>query len=121
MEAAAWLAGEPWSDKPASVHPVIGAVARWVNDTVDDDRRQSLWPLILASVGTGEGRSIRVDCRLWMAALAAKKRARAELDHAKAWTDVLRRYQELMPSQPSGAGGPSVIKCEAPTGGLLTR
>ena len=56
MEAASWLAGEPWSDRPASVHPRLAAVARATNDALDDLRRQSLWPLILQSVGTGAKR-----------------------------------------------------------------
>lgn len=52
MEAAAWLAGEEWSDHPRSVHPVIAQVARVANDTLTDDERQGLWPLVLASIGT---------------------------------------------------------------------
>ena len=53
MEAASWLAGEPWTDHPKSVHPRVAAIARATNDALDDLRRQSLWPLILRSVGTG--------------------------------------------------------------------
>jgi hypothetical protein len=53
MEAAAWLAGEEWSDHPRSVHRVIAQAARVTNDTMSDDERQELWPLVLASVGTG--------------------------------------------------------------------
>jgi hypothetical protein len=52
MEAAAWLAGEEWSDHPRSVHPVIAQAARRANDTLADDERQDLWPLVLASIGT---------------------------------------------------------------------
>ena len=52
MEAASWLAGESWSDRPGSVHPVIARIARRANDSLDDDERQQLWPLILASLGT---------------------------------------------------------------------
>jgi hypothetical protein len=52
MEAAAWIAGEEWSDHPRSVHPVIAQAARVANDTLTDEERQDLWPLVLASVGT---------------------------------------------------------------------
>ncbi len=45
MELASLLAGEPWSDHPASVHPVLGAVARAVNDRVSDTSRSRLAPL----------------------------------------------------------------------------
>lgn len=53
MEAASWLAGEPWSDHPRAVHPVIADVARAANDALADEDRQKLWPLILGSIGTG--------------------------------------------------------------------
>ena len=44
MELASLLAGEPFSDHPASVCPVIGSLMRAYNDAVDDDRRQDLYP-----------------------------------------------------------------------------
>jgi hypothetical protein len=53
MEAAAWLSGEKWSDHPRSVHPVIAHTARVANDTLSENERQDLWPLVLASIGTG--------------------------------------------------------------------
>lgn len=53
MEAAAWLSGEEWSDHPRSVHRVIAQAARSANDRVNDAERQELWPLVLASIGTG--------------------------------------------------------------------
>jgi hypothetical protein len=43
MEMASMLAGEPYSDHPPSVCPVIGAFLRVYNDAVDDDRRQDLY------------------------------------------------------------------------------
>ncbi len=42
MEMASFLAGERWSDHPACTHPVLAAVARTVNDLVDDRYRQRL-------------------------------------------------------------------------------
>src|SRR3954469_11478604 len=43
MELASMLAGEPFSDRPQAVCPVIGAYLRSYNDVVDDDRRQDLY------------------------------------------------------------------------------
>ena len=43
MELASMLAGEPFSDRPQAVCPVIGAYLRSYNDVVDDERRQDLY------------------------------------------------------------------------------
>lgn len=45
MEATALLAGEPRSDRPRCVHPLLVAVAQIVNDAVSDRARQQLLPL----------------------------------------------------------------------------
>jgi hypothetical protein len=42
MEYVAWLAGEPHSDRPECVHPLLAAVAQVVNDGVSDARRAAL-------------------------------------------------------------------------------
>ena len=39
MEVASMLAGEPFSDRPECVCPVVGAFLRACNDSIDDDRR----------------------------------------------------------------------------------
>src|ERR1700749_2180136 len=52
MELASMLAGEGFSDRPASVCPVIAAFLRAYNDAVDDNRRQDLYRFASASVGT---------------------------------------------------------------------
>jgi hypothetical protein len=52
MELASVLAGETWSDHPASVQPVLAAVARVVNDRVGDRDRARLEPLVPAMIGT---------------------------------------------------------------------
>jgi hypothetical protein len=54
MEAAAYVAGEPWSDHPACVSPVIGAFLRSWNDALPDDatRTRLLRPLIEPILGT---------------------------------------------------------------------
>ena len=46
MELASVLAGERWSDHPASTHPLLGQLARQVNDVTSDADRQQLAPLI---------------------------------------------------------------------------
>jgi hypothetical protein len=47
MEAVSYIAGEPWSDHPECVCPVIAAFLRNWNDNLPDDRRDELLrPLI---------------------------------------------------------------------------
>jgi signal transduction histidine kinase len=53
MEAAAWIAGERWSDHPQCACPVITAFLQGWNDSLsDEDRNRLLKPLILRVVGT---------------------------------------------------------------------
>ena len=52
MELASMLAGEPFSDHPVSVCPVIGSCLRAYNDWIDDDRRQDLYRYASKIVGT---------------------------------------------------------------------
>ena len=52
MELASMLAGEPFSDHPVSVCPVIGSCLRAYNDWIDDDRRQDLYRYAAKVVGT---------------------------------------------------------------------
>lgn len=52
MELASMLAGEPFSDHPVSVCPVIGSCLRAYNDWIDDDRRQDLYRYASEVVGT---------------------------------------------------------------------
>jgi len=53
MEAVSYVAGEPWSDCPECVCPVLGAFLRSWNDSLSDDERDTLLrPLILDLVGT---------------------------------------------------------------------
>lgn len=53
MELASMLAGEPFSDRPRSVCPVIATFMRIYNDRLDDDRRQDLYAYAARVVGTG--------------------------------------------------------------------
>src|SRR5688500_14589164 len=60
MEFASFLAGERWSDHPACTHPLLGLLARRVNDQISDAGRQQLTPLIPTVVGR------RGDDRTWL-------------------------------------------------------
>jgi hypothetical protein len=95
MEAASWIAGERWSDHPRSVHRAIASVARWVNDAVDDEERQRLWPLILASLDTGKVHGFRLDRNLRRLTREAGCRAVAKGRPTEAWREVLRAYGDL--------------------------
>ena len=51
MEMASYLAGERWSDHPACTHPLLGALARLVNDHTTDAGRGSLVELVPSVIG----------------------------------------------------------------------
>jgi hypothetical protein len=59
MELASMLAGEPFSDHPASVCPVIGSFLRAYNDSIDDDRRQDLYAHAARVVGSRASISVQ--------------------------------------------------------------
>jgi hypothetical protein len=58
MELASMLADEPFSDRPRSISPTIGAFLRTYNDGLDDARRQDLYPVAAEIVGTSARRSV---------------------------------------------------------------
>src|SRR5688572_12063833 len=66
MEFSAWVAGEPHSDEPHCVSPVIGAFMRSWNDALDDETRQLLIPYAIKCVGTNTGPEDD-KTRAWMA------------------------------------------------------
>ena len=51
MEIASLLAGERWSDHPSCTHPLLGRLARQVNDHTTDAGRRALVMLIPSVVG----------------------------------------------------------------------
>jgi hypothetical protein len=61
MELASMLAGEPFSDHPAAVCPVIGSFLRAYNDSIDDDRRQDLYAYASRVVGSRAAISVQRD------------------------------------------------------------
>jgi hypothetical protein len=58
MELASMLAGEPFTDHPRSVCPVIASFLRAYNDRVDDTRRQDLYAYASKVVGSKASRSV---------------------------------------------------------------
>jgi hypothetical protein len=61
MELASMLAGESFSDRPATASRVIAAFLRTYNDGIDDRRRQDLYPLAASIVGTAAGRGVELE------------------------------------------------------------
>ena len=54
MEAVAYVAGEPWSDRPACASPICTSFAISLNDVIEDDERRTelLKPLIPLLAGS---------------------------------------------------------------------
>src|SRR5205823_585199 len=52
MELASMIAGEPFSDQPVTVCPVIAAFLRAYNDSLDDRRRQDLYGCAATVINT---------------------------------------------------------------------
>jgi hypothetical protein len=57
LEAVAWWAGGPHTDRPACVSPVLGSFGRSLNDVLPDNRRQELVRFVPLLPGTrGDGK-----------------------------------------------------------------
>ena len=78
MELASMLAGEPFSDRPRCVDPVIAGFLRTYNDGIDEQRRQDLYPLAAEAVGTRSVAGVQAErarlCLAWAQAHHAAKR-----------------------------------------------
>jgi hypothetical protein len=89
MELASMLAGEPFSDRPRCVDPVLAAFLRTYNDGIDDKRRQELYPIAAEAVGTRSVSSVQSE------------RARMCLRWAQTRHNAQRRgARKLMPRRP---------------------
>jgi hypothetical protein len=65
MEWVSYIAGEPHSDTPACVSPVLRGFGISLNDNWDDEQRQKLRPYLARCIGTaGDGRD---EERGWLA------------------------------------------------------
>ena len=106
MEAAAWVAGEPHTDHPECVSPVLGAFLRRLNDTWGDEQRQTLKPFAARVIGTaGDGQD---DARSYLALdWLIRTYAPAWLDLAGLTAEaqelrVLRRIVDLIAAKDAG-------------------
>ena len=78
MELASMLAGEPFSDRPRCVDPVIAGFLRTYNDGIDETRRQDLYPLAAEAVGTRAVAGVQAErarmCLRWAQQRHAEQR-----------------------------------------------
>jgi hypothetical protein len=72
MEMVSYLAGEKWSDHPICTHPLLGAVARLVNDHTSDAGRRDLVelaPSVIGLTSTDPHVDVRIALRAALTAL----------------------------------------------------
>ncbi len=78
MELASMIAGEPFSDHPQCVCPVLAGFLRSYNDALSDRRRQDLYAYAAKSVGTRGELWIELErvarCNRWAAEMQASRR-----------------------------------------------
>ena len=86
LEAVAWLANEPHSDRPACVSPVIAQFVRTWNDQLptDEERNRLLLPILPRLIGTVSGQASVEDRRAWMSADWLIR------EHTPAWLDLAK-------------------------------
>lgn len=88
MELVSMLAEEPFSDRPRTACPIIGAFLRPYNDGLDDERRQDLYAVAALIVGSaGDRRTTRRRvraCRDELARLTSGRRWTARYGGASA-------------------------------------
>ena len=98
MEAVAYVAGEPWSDRPECACPVIGAFLRSWNDALNgDERTKLLLPLVPRLVGTRGSKALEAR-RATMAAdwyIRASTPAWLRLVGLSAHADTLASFSEI--------------------------
>jgi hypothetical protein len=102
MELASMLAGERFSDRPASVCPIIGALLRAHNDTLDDERRSDLYRYAAEAVGTRGDFSLQLT-RAAAAITWARRR------YLRSRTGGLRGRFRRLPDEPAPDHGPERI------------
>jgi hypothetical protein len=81
MELASMLAGESFSDHPASVCPVIGSLLRSYNDVIDDRRRQDLYVYASKVVGSRGSSDVQLE----------------RIERLASWPGTFRPRRRLMP------------------------
>jgi hypothetical protein len=80
MELASMLAGESFSDHPQSVCPAIAGLLRSYNDSIDDRRRQDLYPYAAKAVGSRSTPQVERDRARRLLSFAS------EMQRARGWT-----------------------------------
>jgi len=114
LEAVAWLAGEPHSDKPRCACPVIGAFVIAWNDALptDEDRNRLLKPLIPRLVGSRSTKAVEKQ-RSYLALdwlIRVQTPAWLELrDDLKPHAAALRSLDAIRDMATARAAGPFVI------------
>jgi hypothetical protein len=105
MELASMLAGEPFSDHPTSVSPVIASLMRAYNDSIDDRRRQDLYAYASRVVGSRGSTPLERERAEYVSAWMAKPGARD-------WTRFLlpARLRALTPRPPLDVLGASAVR-----------
>jgi hypothetical protein len=108
MELASILAGEPFSDRPQSVCPVIGSFLRAYNDRIDDGRRQDLYAYAAKVVGSRASEDVQH-------ARAERLRAWALELHWSTWLHRLvpARLRAWVPTPPADLVGSHAV-CAIP-------
>jgi hypothetical protein len=123
MEAVAYIAGEPHTDRPECVCPVLASFGRVWNDALnDEDRNRLLRPFIRRLIGTRstpkveERRAfmaadwaVRVAAPVWLRAAglddeAASLEALAPLDSAAACSDAMPTIEQVREAAGAAAG-----------------
>ncbi len=134
MEAVSRVAGLPWSDAPSCTHPLLGLLARLVNDASSDSGRRRLVALVPGLVAAGPGDADReavLTAHIATACTTAAMRSRptlllAQLHHASLVASR-REARSLAPRQGLKhrvrrrmfAGGPAARAVEAAVGACL--
>ena len=106
MEVASWMAGEPHSDHPACVCPVIGAFLRSWNDALptNEDRDRLLKPLTEIILSTKATREIELtrammcvdwSIRVWLPEFLSLTPALAEHANALRATKPIQDWQDF--------------------------
>lgn len=103
MEAAAWMADEAWSDDPTNVSPVIAQFAKALNDTLEDDSRQTL-KTYLAAAPAGVIDTVDAGLEAERVSLATDWLVRT---YVPAWLDVAGMTDEadILQALPAIASG----------------
>ncbi len=108
MEAVAWMAREPHSDRPKCACPVLGAYGIRVNDHMNDAERVALNPLILKMLNTRS--PAHVEARLAHLIQAGATRILAPILEARGWAEEGVLLRTLAPGTPRNAMLPTLRK-----------